>query len=189
MMRGRREERRDDRQEDRGPGPGPVGGGPEHYRMAQRLASIGDDYWIENERGVKVFKIDGKALRVRQTLIFEDAHGREQARIQERMLRVKDSMEIEGPGGRRLAMLKKAIIDPIRERWTAHVEGGPDIDIQGNFVDHEYHMEANGRKIAEVSKRWFRIRDTYGVEIDAGQNDVLILAIAVAMDEMAHPGR
>ena len=38
--------------------------------MRQKLVSIGDDYWIENDQGERVFKVDGKALRVRQTLIF-----------------------------------------------------------------------------------------------------------------------
>ncbi len=47
--------------------------------------SIGDDYWIANDRGEKVFKVDGKALRIPQTLIFGDRSGRELARIQECM--------------------------------------------------------------------------------------------------------
>ena len=77
--------------------------------MRQRVISIGDDYVIENERGERVFKVDGKALRVRKTLLFEDMHRHELCKIQERMLRVKDSMEIEDPGGRRIAMVKKAM--------------------------------------------------------------------------------
>jgi uncharacterized protein YxjI len=44
-------------------------------------------------------------------------------------------------------------------------------------------------QIAEVSKKWFRVRDSYGVQIDPGQNDVLILAVTVAVDMMAHEGR
>ena len=69
--------------------------------MRQRMISIGDDYVIENDRGEHVFRLDGKALRVRKTIVFEDIDGRELCRIQERMLRVKDSMEIEDPGGTR----------------------------------------------------------------------------------------
>ena len=130
-----------------------------------------------------------KALRVRQTLVFEDAHGKELCKIQERMLRVKDSMEIEGPGGEKLAMVKKALITPVRERWVANVKGGPDLDVQGNILDHEYSIGEGRNKLAEVSKRWFRLRDTYGVEIQPGQNDILILAIAVCVDEMAHAGK
>jgi uncharacterized protein YxjI len=131
-----------------------------------------------------VFKIDGKALRVRQTLVFEDAHGKELCKIQERMLRVKDSMEIEGPGGERVAMVKKALITPVRERWTVNVRNGPDMDVQGNILDHEYRIEQGRDKVAEVSKKWFRLRDTYGVEIAPGQDDVLILAATVCIDMM-----
>jgi uncharacterized protein YxjI len=41
--------------------------------------------------------------------------------------------------------------------------------------------------VAEVSKKWFRVRDTYGVEIAPDQNDALILAIAVGLDIMTEP--
>jgi uncharacterized protein YxjI len=43
--------------------------------------------------------------------------------------------------------------------------------------------------LAEVSKRWFRIRDSYGVEVAPGENDILILATAAVIDAMAHPAR
>ena len=150
--------------------------------------SIGDDFWIENDRGERAFKVDGKALRVRQTLVLEDASGAERCRIQERMLRIRDTMEIEGPDGGRLAAVKKAMITPIRDRWSVDVANGSDLEVQGNILDHEYTIEAGGTKVAEISKKWFRIRDTYGVEIAPGQDDALILAITVAVDAMAHPG-
>ena len=176
-MRNRREERR----ERRG-----GGGDKTHYQMREKLVSIGDDYWIENNRGEKVFKVDGKALRVRQTLIFEDRSGRELAKIQERMLRVKDSMEVEGPGGDQMAMVKKALIAPMRDRWSVKIKGGPDLEVKGNILDHEYTIGEGREKVAEVSKKWFRLRDTYGVEIEPGQDDILILAVTVCIDQMAH---
>jgi uncharacterized protein YxjI len=177
----RRQERREERQESRG-------GGMEktHYQMREKLVSIGDDFWIENNRGEKVYKVDGKALRIRQTLIFEDRAGRELAKIQERMLRVKDSMEVEDPNGHQIAMVKKALITPLRDRWTVKIKGGPDLEVQGNILDHEYTIGEGRDKVAEVSKRWFRVRDTYGVEIEPGQDDVLILAITACVDQMAH---
>ena len=177
-----RRDNRQDRREDRGPG----GGGKNHYQMRQKMFTIGGDFWIENDRGEKVYKVDGKALRVRQTLIIEDRGGKELAKIQEKMLRVKDSMEIEGPGGERIGMVKKALITPVRESWVVNVRNGPDLEVQGNILDHEYAIGEGRDKIAEVSKKWFRVRDTYGVEIDAGQDDGLILAIVVCIDQMAH---
>ena len=183
MGRRRRQERREERKEDRQLGT--RRGGGTRYQMRQKMVSIGQDFWIENDHGVKDFKVDGKALRIRNTLKFEDAHGNEQCKIQERMLRVKDSMEIEGPGGKRMAMVKKALITPLRDRWTVKIGDGPDLDVQGNILDHEYHIGEGRDKVAEVSKKWFRVRDTYGVEVAEGQNDGLILAITVAIDMMA----
>ena len=173
--------RREGRQERRG-----GGGDKTHYQMREKMVAIGDDFWIENDHGEKVYKVDGKALRVRQTLIFEDHSGRELAKIQERMLRVKDSMEVEGPGGDQMAMVKKALITPVRERWTVKIKGGPDLEVQGTILDHEYSIGEGREKVAEVSKKWFRVRDTYGVAIETGQDDILILAVTVCIDQMAH---
>jgi len=156
--------------------------------MRQKLVSFGDDFWIENEHGQKAFKVDGKMLRVRDTLFFEDAHGQKLCKIQTKVMRIKDSMEIEGADGGRLAMVKKALIAPLRDRWVVKVGNGPDLDVQGNILDHEYSIGEGRDKIAEVSKKWFRIRDTYGVQIEQGQNDILLLAVTVAIDMMAHEG-
>jgi uncharacterized protein YxjI len=156
--------------------------------MRHKLVSFGDDFWIENDQGEKTFKVDGKMLRVRDTLFFEDRSGNKLCKIQTKVARIKDSMEIEGPRGERLAMVKKALITPLRDRWVVKVGNGPDLDVQGNILDHEYNIGEGRDKIAEVSKKWFRIRDTYGVQVEQGQNDVLLLAVTVAIDMMAHEG-
>ncbi|HSQ39749.1 MAG TPA: LURP-one-related family protein [Anaerolineales bacterium] len=156
------------------------------YKIHQNLISIGDDFWIEDHDGRKVYKVDGKILRIRKTLVFEDAKGKKLCQIKERLLTIKDTMVIEDPDGRDLAVLKKALITPFRDKWDVNVKGGPDLDVQGDILDHEYSIKQGWNKIAEVSKKWFRLTDTYGVEIDPGQNDILILAIAVAIDMMAH---
>lgn len=71
--------------------------------MRERLLSFGDDYWIENADGERVFRVDGKALRVRKTLDIEDAHGAQLCRIQNRVLHIRDTMNIERPDGSPMA--------------------------------------------------------------------------------------
>ena len=175
--------RRQERREDRGPG---GGGGNNRYQMREKLVSIGDDFWIENSQGQKTFKVNGKAVRVRDTLDFEDRQGNVLCKIQERKLRVKDSMEVEAPGGGQVAMVKKAIISPVRDRFTVKIKNGPDLEVKGNILDHEYTIGEGRDKVAQVSKKWFRIRDSYGVEIEPGQDDIVILATTVCIDQMAH---
>jgi uncharacterized protein YxjI len=152
--------------------------------MRQRLLSIGDDYWIEDEDGRRAFRVDGKALRVRQTFVLEDAQGDEVATIQERKLSVRDKMAIER-GGASLATVRKALVG-IRDRFSIDVAGGGEMKAKGNIVDHEYEIDRDGQTVASVSKRWFRVRDTYGVEIAPGEDDALVLAIAVCVDALSH---
>ena len=181
MMGRRRDERREERE---------VfgrGGSANRYRMREKLVSFGNDFWIENEQGQRAFKVDGKMLRVRDTLFFEDTQGNQLCKIQERVVRVKDSMEIEGPDGARMALVRKALITPLRDRWTVKVGDGPDLQVQGNILDFQYTIGDGASKVAEVSKRWFRLADTYGVLIEPSQNDIVILAVTVAIDMMAHP--
>ena len=159
-------------------------GGPEgtRYTMREKMFSIGDDSWIETEDGERAFKVDGKALRIRETLIIEGPSGEELLKIQEKKLSVRDKMEVER-GGSTVATVKKRLVG-IRDRYTIEVEGGDDLSAKGNFVDHEYEIERDGDKVAEVSKRWFRVRDSYGIEVAPGQDDALILAVAVCIDQM-----
>lgn len=154
------------------------------FQMHEKLLSIGDDYWIEDEGGAKVFKVNGKVARVRNTWELEDLSGTNLARIREKKLTVRDTIAIELASGGE-ATVKKALVG-IRDRFVIDVDGGDDLKAKGDIIDHEYEIERDGDKVAEVSKKWFRLRDTYGVEIEAGVDPVLILAITVAIDAMAH---
>ena len=172
-----------------GPGRRGVAPGSHRYQMRQRMFSIGDDFFIEDDQGRRAFKVDGKALRVRSTLKFEDANGRELYKIQEKLARVRDSMTIERADGGAAAKVHNALITPLRDRWTIDVPGGEDMATKGNIVQHEYRIEQGRNTVATVSKKWFRVRDSYGVDIAPGQDDALILAITVVIDMMAHQGR
>jgi uncharacterized protein YxjI len=155
------------------------------YKMREKMLAIGDDFWIENDAGERVFKVNGKAMRVRQTLAFEDRDGHELLKIQERKLRVRDTMAIERNGDK-VATVRKALITPLRDRFKVELEQGGEYEVKGKILDHEYTFKRDGDKVATVSKRWFRVRDTYGVEIGPGENDVLVLAATVAIDQMVH---
>ncbi len=155
------------------------------YRMREKLFAIGDDFWIENEAGQRAFKVNGKALRVRDTLVLETPNGEELFSVQSKMLHIRDTMNIER-NGRKVASIKKALVSPLRDRFSIDVEDGEDMEAKGNIVDHEYKIESDGDQVAEVSRRWFRVRDTYGVEIAPGKDDALVLAVVICIDQMTH---
>jgi uncharacterized protein YxjI len=156
------------------------------YQMREKLFAIGDDFWIETEDGQRAFKVDGKALRMRKTFILKSTSGEELFKIQEKKFRIRDTMEVERDD-ETVATVKKALITPLRDRFAIELGEGGELSAKGNIVDHEFKIERDGHTVAEVSKRWFRIRDTYGIEVAPGEDDALILAATVCIDEMARP--
>lgn len=106
--------------------------------------------------------------------------------MQKRPVRVRDTFEIERPDSPD-ALVQKAMLTPLRERWVVKADDIGEWRVKGNIVDHEYSIEdGDGRTLAQVSKRWFRVRDTYGVQMDPGADAALVLAVTVAVDQMAH---
>ena len=85
--------------------------------------------------------------------------------------------------------MKKHLFTFFRHRFTVDVPGPDDLEAQGSFLDHEYTFERRGRRSPRVSKRWFSLSDSYGIDIDDGEDDVLILAAAVVIDLVSHPDK
>lgn len=159
---------------------------PTHtFCMREKIFDIGNDFWVEDADGNKVFKVDGKAVRFRETFVLEDASGRELATIKEKKLAIRDTMTIERAG--REAKVHKRLLG-IRDRYVVEFEDGDDYTAKGNFLDHEYEIECDGGKVAEVSRKWFRVRDTYGIEIEGEQDIPLLLAVAVCIDALSRRG-
>jgi uncharacterized protein YxjI len=160
------------------------GPSPTRFRMREKLLSIGDDSWIETEDGERAFKVNGKALRARETFILESPSGDELFKIQKKALHIRDTMKVERDGDA-VATVKKALITPFRDRFEIELADGSELTAKGNVLDHEFEIERDGDKIAEISKRWFRVRETYGIEIAPNEDAALILAATVCIDEMA----
>jgi uncharacterized protein YxjI len=158
------------------------------YMMREKVFDIGDDFWIEDDDGNKRFKVNGKALRMRNTLVLETTDGRELYRVQERKLSIRDKMVIEGVDGEKVATVKKGMISPFGDRFNVDLDRGGELKVKGHVLDHDYKIERDGDKVAEISKKWFRMRDTYGIEISGRQDDALLLAVTVCVEQMAHGG-
>ena len=155
------------------------------YLMRKQLFAIGDDFWVEDESGQRAFRVDGKVLRLRQTFVLEDPTGAEVATIRKKLVALRDTMDVEYDG-QVVARVRRAMFSPFRQRFNVDVAGGPEMVVQGNITDHEYDVRRDGATVAEISKRWFSIRDTYAVDVAPDEDVALILALTVAVDWMGH---
>ncbi len=154
------------------------------YLVQERIFSIKADFWIEDEGGNRVFFVDAKALSLRETFELKDAYGNLRALIRKKFFAMRDTMDIEDGGGV-IATVRPAFFSPLRHRYLIDLAGGERLEATGNFVDKDWQLTAgDGRVVGRISRQWFRIRDTYGVEVEPGADDALVIAVAVCIDRI-----
>jgi uncharacterized protein YxjI len=158
------------------------------YVMREKILSWGDDFTIKDADGRDTYKVDGKVFSFGDKLSFKDMRGGELLRIEQKLLSLGPQYEIIR-GDQTVAVVKKHLFTLLRARFTVDVPGPDDLEARGNFIDHEYAFERGGREVARASKKWFSLSDTYAIDIDEGEDDVLILASAVVIDLVSHPDK
>lgn len=155
------------------------------YVMKEKLIALGEDFTIQDENGRDVYLVDGKAFSIGDKLVFKDMAGNELARIEQKLLAWGPTYEIFRDG-RQAATVKKSLFTLFRCKFSVDVPGPDDLEAQGDFLDHEYTFTRGSESVASVSKRWLSWRDTYGIEVAPGEDDVLLLACAVVVDMACH---
>jgi uncharacterized protein YxjI len=159
------------------------------YKLQRKLFAIGEDFWIENERGEQVFKVDGKALSLRKRFLLEDQGGTELLSVEAKLIAIQPTMKIERPDGQLHATVTKALFTLLHQHYTVQVEGGPAYEAQGDITNHEYEVTSDGRPVAQISRQWFSVRDAYGIAVAPEVDQALMVAAAVCIDEIAERQR
>ncbi len=158
------------------------------YVMKQDWFSLGDDFTISDESGEQRFLVDGAAFSFGDKLSVKDPSGTEVAYISQKLLSWGPRYEIHRNGDL-AAVVSKELFTFFKCRFNVDVPGPDDLEASGDFLDHEYEFNREGRVIAEVSKKWFSWTDTYAIDVAEGEDDVLVLASAVVIDLVCHDGK
>ncbi|MEU6309624.1 LURP-one-related family protein [Streptomyces sp. NPDC047014] len=159
------------------------------YLVRDKLLAIGDDYWIEDEDGRHAFLVDGKALRFRDTLELKDPDGRILITLREKLFGFRDAMTLERDE-RQLAVIRRKRFSLLRNHFRVTLVEGTELDVSGRITDREFKIEYDGELLALVSRQWYRVRETYAVEVVREDADAaLLIAVAVCVIRMAEKER
>ncbi|MEU3046915.1 MULTISPECIES: LURP-one-related family protein [unclassified Streptomyces] len=159
------------------------------YLVRDKIFAIGDDYWIEDERGRHAFLVDGKALRLRDTLELKDPSGYVLVTLRQKLLSLRGAMTIEREG-ETLATIRRKRLSLLRNHFRVALSDGTELDVSGRILDREFAVEYDGELLAHISRRWLTLRDTYGVDVVREDADAsLLIAVAVCVIRMAERER
>lgn len=159
------------------------------FLVRDRILGFGEDYWIEDEHGDKVFLVDGKAMRLRDTFELKDLRGHVLIDIHQKMFALRDTMVIERDG-EPLATIRRKRLSLLRNHYRVNLVDGTELDVSGKIMDREFAVEYDGELLAVVSRRWLHVRETYGVDVIREDADpALLIAVTVCVIHLAEKER
>jgi len=156
------------------------------YRIKEEFWSIGNDFTITDAEGRLRYRVDGRAFSWGDDLTLEDPDGREVARITQKLFSLVPRYRIY-IGGEFFAEVVKEW-SWFKRNFTLDVPGPNDYSIEGSFWLHEFQFHRGRRVAARVSKKMWDWTDSYGVEIDEGEDDVPILCACIVIDQVLFDG-
>jgi uncharacterized protein YxjI len=155
------------------------------YLMKKKLFSLGDKFGIRNERGEEVFFVNGEVFALGNKLSFEDPEGNQLLYISQKLLAWGPTYELYR-GVQHVATIKKELFTFFQCAFEIHTDDQGDLEAEGDLSDHEYTVTRDDEPVAQISKQWFSVSDTYGVEVADSEDPVLILASTVVIDMCCH---
>lgn len=133
--------------------------------VKKKIVSLGPNFWFESPDGARLGEVKGKVVAVRPTFEVYDAQGQLVAVVKKKVLKLLGS-----------------------EWWLENTSGQEVARIKGKIMAHDFTIQSpTGTPLAQISKKWVTLRDSYGVEIvGSGLDPYVILAYVVVMDHVQH---
>lgn len=156
------------------------------FILKERIFSLRESYYIRDEQGENLLEVTGRLLSIRDKLTLRDLQGNVLATITGHLIALRPTYTIDRPN-QPDATVKKDFINILREGFSVDMAGGlPDLRIQGDILEHSYTISRQGVTVAQVSKKWISLRDSYVVDVAEGEDAILLLACAIVVDRITH---
>ena len=155
------------------------------YRLMQNIASIADAVIVQTDEGNAAFRIESTRREMMDMLVLRDMEGNVRCLLPDPQSGPA-ATDILGGDGRPLARVSRTQISAVRDRFEVDILPGDFWIVIGDVGSREFTLDSPNGQVAEVSRRWFLLPDTFGVEVVPGQDDALVLAVAATIDRLAH---
>lgn len=145
--------------------------------MKQKVFSFRDRFTIKDEYGEDRYFVEGEILSFGKKLRIYDMHGRELAFVRERLATFMPKFTVEVNDREVAEIVKKFTLFTPK-----YCVNGLGWDVEGDFFSHDYVITDMGRIIVSIHKQWMAWGDTFELDIADGNNEVIALAVVLAID-------
>jgi uncharacterized protein YxjI len=153
------------------------------FVLNQKLVSVGGDLWIDDANGNHAFLVDGKALAIRRTLVLQDLNGQPLYQINQSLAHVRKTFEVKR-GDQIVCTIEKALVSFLGDRFKITAANGDQLAVTGDWISREFHVTNGGQDVIFASRKLMSIHGGYGIQVAAGFEVPLALAIVIALEQM-----
>ena len=145
--------------------------------MKQKVFSWADTFTVKDQMGEDKYSIKGEVFSWGKKLHVYDRSGREVAFIRQKLWTFMPRYMVSVNGTDVAEIVKEFTF--LRPKYSIL---GPGWDVDGSFWEHDYEVTENGRPIVSIRKEWMTWGDTYELDIADAENEVMALAVVLAID-------
>ncbi len=145
--------------------------------IKQRVFSWTDSFIIKDEAGNDKYYGRCEFLSLGHKLHVEDCYGQEVIYIEQKLLTFMPKFNIF-IRGREVGQLVKELTF-FKQVYTVPNAG---IEVRGDFFAHDYNVLQYGSSIMTLNKEWFTWGDSYVLDIPDPADELMGLAIMLAID-------
>ena len=145
--------------------------------MKQKVFSWADTFTVQDPMGEDKYFIKGEAFSWGKKLHVYDRSGREVAFVRQKLWTFMPRYMVSVNGTDVAEIVKEFTF--LRPKYSIL---GPGWEVDGSFWEHDYEVTENGRPIVSIRKEWMTWGDTYELDIADTGNEVMALAVVLAID-------
>lgn len=147
--------------------------------IKQHIMALSEKFTISNARDEVIYFAQGSFMKVPKTFTIENENHKEVAFITKKILSLFPTFEVEVEG-KQVAVIRKEF-SLFKAKYQIEGQG---LQVEGNWWDMDFAVRKDGHVIGEVHKQWFKVRDTYEIQIADEAYELILVAIVLAIDRV-----
>lgn len=153
-------------------------GGNMKLLIKQRVFSWTDTYDVYDSEGNAKYFVKAEMFAFgHQIHVYDKVSDNEVGGVFQKLLTFMPKFEIE-IGGRSMGEIRKQFT-LFKQRYDVDYNGWT---VEGNFLCWDYDVYSSGNKIAHISKELFHWGDTYVIDIEHPEDELMALLLVIAID-------
>ena len=151
------------------------------YYFKEKFFKLTDKYPILGENGNEVYFFDQDFKFVGYKAKLKDMEGNVLFDISKKVLSFLQTYYVDFYDGSHMEINQK--LSFLKRKVNAFYEG-KELNLRGNYIDHDFEVYFKNNLIAEMNKKFFAFTDQYELTVYDEDFTLLLIALCLCINEM-----